>query len=249
MDSGASAAWPDVCWSGSRHRPSWDVRDDLGLVQPADPLSLGRPGYLMLFSLLGDAIARRSGSRVGAPACWPVRRPLVLASMAAIADPDPVRLAGQQPVGRHARRIQQRRGWTGRRFGDDLRARGLLPPGTGGGAFNWRDAGKIGYALGSRRDNAVPEIRLASVRLRRSAARFHEGQNVLLLLVDPAERASEQAIAWFRTVDTLPPSFVRFAACCEPSRSSVAMRYSRDHEGPEATCAHWVFHYAAEFGL
>jgi hypothetical protein len=32
----------------------------------------------------------------------------------------------------------------------------------------------------------------------------------LLLLVDPAERATEQAKAWFQTLDTLAPSSVQF---------------------------------------
>ena len=40
--------------------------------------------------------------------------------------------------------------------------------------------------------------------------RDHAGQDVLLLLVDPAERATEQAKAWFQTIDTLAPSSVQF---------------------------------------
>jgi hypothetical protein len=85
----------------------------------------------------------------------------------------------------------------------------LLPPGALVAAFNWRDAGKIGYALGP--DATMLCLNSDSRQFGMAdPPRDHEGQDVLLLLVDPAERASEQARAWFRTVDTLPPSFVRF---------------------------------------
>jgi hypothetical protein len=76
-------------------------------------------------------------------------------------------------------------------------------------AFNWRDAGKIGYALGPD----APMLCLNSDSRQFGMAdplRDHVGRDVLLLLVDPAERATEQAKAWFETVDTLAPSSVRF---------------------------------------
>jgi hypothetical protein len=91
----------------------------------------------------------------------------------------------------------------------DLRSRGLLPPGALVAALNWRDAGKIGYALGP---NATM-LCLSSDSRQFGIAdppRGHAGQDVLLLLVDPAERATEQAKAWFHTLDTLAPSSVQF---------------------------------------
>ena len=53
---------------------------------------------------------------------------------------------------------------------DDLRARGLLPPGTVVAALNWRDAGKIGYALGPDVTMLCLRPRCAAVRFCRSAA-------------------------------------------------------------------------------
>jgi hypothetical protein len=95
---------------------------------------------------------------------------------------------------------------------DDLRARGLLPPGTVVAALNWRDAGKIGYALG-------PDVTMlclsADARQFGFAHKLGDfaGQNVLVLVVDPIPRAGDpipQAVGtWFQSVDGLVPSSVR----------------------------------------
>lgn len=160
------------------------------------------PGYLMLFPLLGDAVARRSGRS------W-VRR--VFAGSAALVIVSLVVIETQLQFD-----------WLGGRFGtvmrtdptaegldwtsidDDLRARGLLPPGALVAALNWRDAGKIGYALGPRTTILCLN---ADARQFGLAHRLSEyaGKDVLLLAVDPPE----QAAPWFRSLQDLPGTSVR----------------------------------------
>ena len=50
-----------------------------------------------------------------------------------------------------------------------LAARGLLERPDGVGATNWRDAGKIAYALGARSARDLPQHRRAPIRFRRDA--------------------------------------------------------------------------------
>ncbi|HEY4044663.1 MAG TPA: glycosyltransferase family 39 protein, partial [Rhodopila sp.] len=104
------------------------------------------PGYLMLFPLLGQAIERRLDQ------AW-VRRglaasaALVLAATAVIASQVQFDwLGGALTTVMRADPTAEGLDWTS--LADDLRARGLLPAGTVVAALNWRDAGKIGYALG-----------------------------------------------------------------------------------------------------
>ncbi len=98
------------------------------------------PGYLMLFPLLGAWLAARPRLAVRG-----------LAATAAIV------LAGVLTVATDVRfdwlhaafardPIIEAIDWTSVR--DELHARGLLPPGTVVGVPDWRDAGKIAYALG-----------------------------------------------------------------------------------------------------
>ncbi len=88
---------------------------------------------------------------------------------------------------------------------DDLRARGLLAPGTVVAALNWRDGGKIGYALG-------PDVTMLCLNADSRQfgvahpVRDYTGQDVLVLAV---ESDGAQAGAWFRSVETLAPSSVR----------------------------------------
>jgi 4-amino-4-deoxy-L-arabinose transferase-like glycosyltransferase len=160
------------------------------------------PGYLMLFPLLGQAIAHRV-RRPWVSRAVVISASLVLASMTAIAtqlqfDWLGSRLARVMSADPTAEGLD----WTSIR--EDLRARGLLPPGAIVATLNWRDAGKIGYALG--RDTTI-------LCLNSDARQFgfahppHEyaGKNVLVLAVGPADEARH----WFLSVDNLPVTSVR----------------------------------------
>ena len=104
------------------------------------------PGYLMLFPLLGRWIAERT------PRPW-MRRTvagtaaLLVTVLVVIATQLQFDWAGGRLAG-VLRKDPTAEGldWTSVR--DDLRARGLLRPGLPVAAFNWRDAGKFGHALG-----------------------------------------------------------------------------------------------------
>jgi len=159
------------------------------------------PGYLMLFPLLGDAIARRLEH------AW-VRRliagsaVLVLVGLLVIATQIQFDWLGGR-LSAVMRQDPTREGldWTSLR--DDLQRRGLLSPGVTVAALSWRDAGKIGYALG-------PETTMLCLcRDSRQFGIAHPtsdfiGQDMLLLVAEPAERAEAEAKLWFRTVELLP---------------------------------------------
>jgi 4-amino-4-deoxy-L-arabinose transferase-like glycosyltransferase len=165
------------------------------------------PGYLMLFPLLGNAIARR------ADRLW-VRRglagsaALVLAAMAAISCQIQFDwFGGTMATVMRNDPTAEGVDWTSLR--DDLRARGLLEPGTTVAALNWRDAGKIGYALGPD----ATMLCLSSDPRQFGFAhpvRDYLEQDVLLLVVDPANRGAAQA--WFQSIDVLAPTSVRLQA-------------------------------------
>ena len=90
--------------------------------------------------------------------------------------------------------------WTSVR--DDLRARGLLRPGLPVAAFNWRDAGKFGHALG-------PDT--AMLCLSPDAREFGfahpppPGEDALLLSVGPMPGTGR----WFRSTEVLPDASIR----------------------------------------
>ena len=164
------------------------------------------PGYLMLFPLLGEAIA----SRIDRP--W-IRRGLaasaglILLAMITIAAQIQLDWLGSILVSA-TRKDPTEEGldWTSIR--EDLSARGLLPPGALVAAFNWRDAGKIGYALGPQATMLClsPDARQFGFA---HPPRDYAGQDMLLLLAGPAPHALEMASAWFQAVDALPPTAVR----------------------------------------
>jgi hypothetical protein len=89
-------------------------------------------------------------------------------------------------------------------IGDDLRARGLLPPGAVVAALNWRDAGKIGRALGPDTTMLCLNSDSRQFGFARNALAF-AGQDVLLLAVQPAGAATQ----WFRSTEALPDTTVR----------------------------------------
>ena len=108
------------------------------------------PGYLMLFPLLGDAVARRQASR-------PIRlwfvATAVTVSLGVLLAATEVRFNWLPDIGEDfalgADPDLDAVDWTSAR--DDLIARGLLGgPGVIVAATRWHDAGKIDYALGGR---------------------------------------------------------------------------------------------------
>ncbi|WP_428538346.1 glycosyltransferase family 39 protein [Rhodopila sp.] len=160
------------------------------------------PGYLMLFPLLGDAAARRL-DRVWVRGLFAGTAALVVASLAVIATQvDFDWLGGRLGAVMRGDPTAEGLDWTS--IGDDLRARGLLPPGAVVAALNWRDAGKLGYALGPRTTMLClnADSRQFGFAHRLSA---YAGQNVLVLAVDPPGEAS----SWFRSIQGLPATSVR----------------------------------------
>jgi hypothetical protein len=168
------------------------------------------PGYLMLFPLLGDWVARHLGN-------GHVRRTLI--ATAALIMAVPAVLAAQvrtdllRPV--LAAFVHGRDpdldgvDWTSLR--GQIAALGLLDrPGLVVGATNWRDGGKIAYALGP----GVPVVILNT-----DARQFGFGltpgdtigRDVLILSLDHADRVALEYRTVFNTIEILPPLTVRLA--------------------------------------
>jgi hypothetical protein len=157
------------------------------------------PGYLMLFPLLGEAMAQRAWTRrlITGSAI------LTLAGMTVIATQLQFDWLGDRlVVAGRADPTAEGLDWTSIRT--DLSARGLLPPGTLVAAPNWRDAGKIGYALGP--DTTMiclnPDSRQFGFAHPPDA---FAGRDMLLLSVGPPGPATE----WFHAISRLPATSVR----------------------------------------
>jgi hypothetical protein len=161
------------------------------------------PGYLMLFPLLGHAIAER------------INRPLVRRTLIGTAalSVTAVTIIGSDLsldwLGRLmpliARNDPTIEGidWTS--LSTNLRARGLLRPDTVVGVPNWRDAGKVAYALG-------PGVTVLC--LNRDARQFGFaappaawiGHDVLLLIPHPADRPAVVPTGMFERLEALAPA-------------------------------------------
>jgi 4-amino-4-deoxy-L-arabinose transferase-like glycosyltransferase len=166
------------------------------------------PGYLMLFPLLGGAVAHRLDQ--------PIVRRLLLGTaafvvMSAATVATQVRFELLHPVvAAFARRDPaiEAIDWTLLR--GDLAARGLLRAGTVVGVPNWRDAGKIAYALG-------PEVR--TLCLNRDCRQFAMaypparfiGNDLLILAPDNPERVPGELGGSFASLTQLPDSAIRQA--------------------------------------
>jgi hypothetical protein len=188
----ACLAWPPIAgfalislWSSQRILYHWAA-----------------PGYLVLFPELGRAVADRIGTHwvrrtIGGTAALLVTVLLVIVLQLRF-DVLGDRLAAVMRKDPTAEGLD----WSSVR--DDLR----LPPGTIVGTFNWRDAGKLGYALG-------PEATMLC--LSGDARQFgfahppadYAGKDVVLLAVDPAPHALDDARRWFAAVDVLPSASIR----------------------------------------
>lgn len=163
------------------------------------------PGYLMLFPLLGERIAAGLGR------AW-VRRAiggsaaLVLVTVTVVATQIQFDwLGGRLATVMRNDPSAEGLDWTSVR--DELRARGLLSPGAVVAALNWRDAGKIGYALG-------PEVTMLCLNADSRQfgfaypVRAFAGRDVIVVAVDPAPRAVDEAKTWFASVEVLQPASV-----------------------------------------
>jgi 4-amino-4-deoxy-L-arabinose transferase-like glycosyltransferase len=166
------------------------------------------PGYLMLFPLLGDAVARRRDQ--------PILRRILLGTAAFVAVAmlvvaTQVRLGWLHPaIAAITRRDPtiEAIDWTSLR--DDLAAGGLLHAGTVVGVPNWRDAGKIAYALG-------PDVTTLCLNrdCRQLAITFppneHIGAAVLILAPEHADRVRDELSPVFDGIEPLPATAIRHA--------------------------------------
>jgi hypothetical protein len=160
------------------------------------------PGYLMLFPLVGDALARYA-NRSWVRGILAGSATVIIISLTVIVTQIQFDWLGR-PLSAVMRNDPTQEGLDWVSIRDDLAGRGLLSKGTLIGTLNWRDAGKIGYALG-------PQIRMLC--LSQDARQFgfadplaaSVGQDVLLLSVDPGG----SVIQWFSSVQVLPDSAVR----------------------------------------
>ena len=154
------------------------------------------PGYLMLFPLLGRAVAER----LHVPA---VRRTLaattalIASAVAIIGLQTSTDFAGSLTANLRKDPTIEGIDWTSIRT--DLTARGLLPPGTVVGVPNWRDGGKIAYALG-------PDVTVVCLnpdsRQFGFATEAHAGDDMLLIGLTPVSGP-------FDRIEPLPPTSVR----------------------------------------
>ena len=163
------------------------------------------PGYLMLFPLLGQVIADWIGAR------W-VRRVItgtaVLVIGAVIVVSTQSRLDWMHPViaavAKHDPDVEGI-DWTSLR--DKLAARDLLKPGVIVGVPNWRDAGKIAYALGPEATVTVLNTDARQFGFVAPASVF-SGRDLLVLTLDDPGRARRELSPWFSALEPLPPAAI-----------------------------------------
>jgi 4-amino-4-deoxy-L-arabinose transferase-like glycosyltransferase len=164
------------------------------------------PGYLMLFPLLGQAIGGAVAARwvrrtIAATGC------LVVAVVAVISTQMQLDwLGGAAASVLRKDPTDEGLDWTSVR--DDLRARGLLRDGAVVAVMNWRDGGKFGYALGPGVTVLVLDRDSRQFGFAHPLAAF-AGTDMLVLSVDPPERALAAAARWFDGVSVLPGASVR----------------------------------------
>ena len=160
------------------------------------------PGYLMLFPLLGEAVARRMDQPQVRRLVWGTAAFVVLA-VAVVATQ--VRF-DWLPITAFARRDPDIEAvdWTSLR--DEL----ALKPGAIVGVPNWRDAGKIAYALG-------PQV--TTLCLNRDARQFgfafppssFVGEDMLILAPEHGDRVPVELGSAFDRIEPLPAVVVQHA--------------------------------------
>jgi hypothetical protein len=158
------------------------------------------PGYLMLFPLLGDAVARR----IGQPAVrWTLVGTGTLVVIGAAIVATQVRWGWLQPVIADIAPNDptiQAVDWVS--LGDGL------PPDTLVGVPNWRDAGKIGYALGPDVTTVCLSLDCRQFGLT-SPARQFIGGNFLIFAPEHADRVANELGRAFARVERLPDASIR----------------------------------------
>ncbi|MGH7044587.1 MAG: glycosyltransferase family 39 protein [Acetobacteraceae bacterium] len=162
------------------------------------------PGYLMLFPLLGAAVA----ARIHLPS---VRRWLtgtaVLILAAIVIVSTQIRLDWMHPaIAAFARHDPDLAGidWTSLRT--QLTARGLLAPGVVVGVPNWSAGGKIAYALGPGVTVVCLNRDARQFGFDAPAARF-AGRTLLVLA--PGQEAARNLAGYFASVTSLPSATIR----------------------------------------
>jgi 4-amino-4-deoxy-L-arabinose transferase-like glycosyltransferase len=163
------------------------------------------PGYLMLFPLLGREIAARTDAR------W-VRTVItgtaVLVLSLVIVIVTQVRLEWLRPViSAVARQDPDVEGINWYSLRSELAARDLLKPGVVVGVPNWRDAGKIAYALGPEATVTVLNTDARQFGFVAPADAFR-GRDLLVLAVDNPDRTRRELAPWFSTLEPLPPALI-----------------------------------------
>jgi 4-amino-4-deoxy-L-arabinose transferase-like glycosyltransferase len=160
------------------------------------------PGYLMLFPLLGEAVGRRMDQPQVRRLVWGTAAFVVL--MVAVVATQ-VRF-DWLPISAFARRDPdiEALNWT------SLRQELALKPGAVVGVPDWRDAGKIAYALG-------PDV--TTLCLNRDARQFglafppgrFIGDDMLILAPEHGDRVPAELGGVFDTIEALPAVAVRHA--------------------------------------
>jgi hypothetical protein len=163
------------------------------------------PGYLMLFPLLGQAVARGHG--------WLPRRTLIATGgfvvLALAVVSTQVRLDWLGPaIAAATTRDPDLDGidWTSLR--SQLLARDLLSqPRVAVGADNWRDGGKIAYALGAEVTVLCLNRDSRQFGFATDPSRFL-GDDVLLLVLDHPDAVLARLAPLFDRIDALPPATI-----------------------------------------
>jgi 4-amino-4-deoxy-L-arabinose transferase-like glycosyltransferase len=164
------------------------------------------PGYLMLFPLLGAWLADRPRLAARGSAATAA---FVLIALAIVCTQ--VRLDWLHPAFAAARARDpdiEAIDWISVR--QSLAARDLLAPGTIVGVPNWRDAGKIGYALGPAITVTVLNADARQFGFVAPAASF-VGRDMLILAPEHADRAAARLAALFAGIEALAPAPIRHA--------------------------------------
>jgi 4-amino-4-deoxy-L-arabinose transferase-like glycosyltransferase len=171
------------------------------------------PGYLMLFPMLGAGVADRLARRDAATRVWLTATALIVCSGMAIVATEVrynwlPKVIDDFPGG--ADPDLEAVDWTSVRT--DLLQRGLLSrPGTLIAATNWRNAGKLGYALGPAVNVLClnPDARQFGLEQDLEAVM---GRDVLIVAPRQSARAVVEKLGGaFERIEPLPPAMMRHA--------------------------------------
>jgi hypothetical protein len=166
------------------------------------------PGYLMLFPLLGEAVAWRRDRRVVRHL---LRGTAVFVVLAVVVVATQVRFDWLHSLVAAVTRSDpdvEAIDWTSLR--DELSARNLLPPGAIVGVPNWRDAGKVAYALGPEMTTLCLNRDARQFGIAEAPSRFL-GADVLILAPEHGDRVPAELGGSFDAIERLPDASVTHA--------------------------------------